>query len=50
MAGNRYATVNVLVSKKFAEKSKFGFFHVNTVTMDYKDKNKGDLALQNPLG
>ena len=49
MAGNRYATANVVVSKNFKENSPVGFFHLNTLTMDYKDRNGDDLALQNLL-
>jgi len=30
MAGNRYATVNVVMSKNFTENSKLDFFHLNT--------------------
>jgi hypothetical protein len=49
MAGNRYATINVVLSKNFSQTSRFGFFHLNTLTMNYSDKNKNDLALQNLL-
>lgn len=49
MAGNQYATINLVVSKQFAETSRFGFFHLNSLTMHYQDKNKNDLALQNLL-
>lgn len=47
MMGNRYSTVNVVLSKPFTETSKLGFFHLNTLTVNYNDKNKNDLALQN---
>ncbi len=49
MLGSRYTAINVVVSKQFAEHSKFGFFHLNSLTIDYQDKNKSDLALQNLL-
>jgi hypothetical protein len=49
MAGNRYASVNVVVIKNFSETSRFGFFHLNSLTMNYNDKTKDDLALQNLL-
>lgn len=47
MMGNRYSTVNVVLSKLFTETSRLGFFHLNTLTVNYTDKNKNDLALQN---
>lgn len=47
MMGNRYSTVNVVLSKPFTETSRLGFFHLNTLTVNYNDKNKNDLALQN---
>jgi hypothetical protein len=49
MAGNQYATVNVVLSKNFTPTSRIGFFHLNTLTMNYTDKTKDDLALQNLL-
>jgi len=47
MMGYRYSTVNLVLSKPFTETSKLGFFHLNTLTVNYNDKNKNDLALQN---
>ena len=49
MAGQRYALVNVVMSKKFNPDSKIGFFHVNSLTMDYNDKSKDNLVVQNML-
>jgi hypothetical protein len=49
MVGNQYSTINLVVSKQFAEASKLGFFHLNSLTMHHDDKNKNDLALQNLL-
>ncbi|MGI9175352.1 MAG: hypothetical protein ACR2GR_08560 [Rhodothermales bacterium] len=49
MAGSRYASINVVMSKSFSASSKFGFFHLNTLTMDYDDKSESDLTLQNLL-
>jgi hypothetical protein len=47
MLGNRYSTINVVLSKPFTENSRLGFFHLNTLTMNFSDRNKNDLALQN---
>jgi hypothetical protein len=47
MTGNNYASINVVVIKNFSETSRFGFFHLNSLTMNYNDKTKDDLALQN---
>ena len=49
MAGQRYASVNVVMSKKFSTDSQFGFFHMNSLIMDYNDKSKDDLVVQNLL-
>ena len=49
MAGQRYALVNVVMSKKFNTDSNIGFFHVNSLTMDYNDKSKDNLVVQNML-
>ena len=49
MAGQRYALVNVVMSKKFNADSNIGFFHVNSLTMDYKDKSDDNLVVQNML-
>ena len=49
MAGQRYALVNMVMSKKFNTDSNIGFFHVNSLTMDYKDKSEDNLVVQNML-
>ncbi len=49
MAGQRYALVNVVMSKKFNTDSNIGFFHVNSLTMDYNDKSNDNLVVQNML-
>jgi hypothetical protein len=49
MAGHRYASVNVVVSKNFSETSRLGFFHLNTITMDYNEKDNHDFTLQDLL-
>jgi hypothetical protein len=49
VAGTRYATVNLVVKKKFTQTSRLGFFHLNTLTMDYDEETSNDLALQNLL-
>ena len=49
MAGSRYASVNVVMSKSFSASSKFGFFHLNTLTAEYNDKRESDLTLQDLL-
>lgn len=47
MTGSNYATVNLVVIKNFSETSRFGFFHLNSLTMDFNDNTEDDLALQN---
>ncbi|MBN1790982.1 MAG: hypothetical protein JW830_10835 [Bacteroidales bacterium] len=49
MAGHHYASVNVVVSKNFTETSRLGFFHLNTITMDYDEKGNHDFTLQDLL-
>lgn len=49
MAGSRYATVNLVMNKKFTQTSRLGFFHLNTLTMDYNEEASNDLFLQNLL-
>ncbi len=49
MAGQRYASANVVMSKKFNTDSNIGFFHVNSLTMDYDDKSNDNLVVQNML-
>jgi len=49
MTGHRYASINVVVSKNFSETSRLGFFHLNTITMDYDEKDNNDFTLQDLL-
>lgn len=49
MTGHRYASVNVVLSRNFAETSRLGFFHLNTITMDYDEKDNHDFTLQDLL-
>lgn len=46
MAGNKYGTVNLAFGKNFSPTSKFGFFHMNTIQFDYKDKNNNSFIIQ----
>lgn len=45
MMGNKYGTVNLAFGKNFSQTSKFGFFHMNTVQFDYKNKNNNSFIL-----
>jgi len=49
MTGSRYLTVNLVVSKSFTETSKFGFFHMNTIGVDYDNKEENDFSMQDLL-
>jgi hypothetical protein len=49
MTGNRYLTINAVVSKKFAENSRLGFFHMNTILVNYDNKDENDFAMQDLL-
>jgi hypothetical protein len=49
MAGNRYATINVVVDKKFTQSSKLGFFHINTIQIDYRNKLNNDFMMEDLL-
>lgn len=46
MMGNKYGTVNLSFSRNFSPASKFGFFHMNTVQFDYKEKANNSFILQ----
>lgn len=46
-ANSQYSAVNLVLSKNFTHTSRFGFFHLSTLTKDYNEKQKDDLALQN---
>ncbi len=49
MTGYRYLTINLVVSKSFTETSKFGFFHMNTIGVDYDNKEENDFSMQDLL-
>lgn len=49
MFGHKYGTVNLAFSKNFSQTSRLGFFHMNTVQFDYKDKNNNDFILQDQI-
>lgn len=49
MIGYKYGAVNLAFSKNFSEKSRLGFFHMNTVQFDFKDKDKNSFILQDLL-
>jgi hypothetical protein len=49
MMGHKYGTVNLSFSKNFSQTSRLGFFHMNTVQFDYKDKNNNSFILQDQI-
>lgn len=49
MAGNKYGTFKMIVSKNFSETSKFGIFHINILQFDYLKNTDNDLMLQDLL-
>ena len=49
MMGHEYGTVNLSFSKNFTQKCRLGFFHMNTVQFDYKDKNNNSFILQDQI-
>jgi hypothetical protein len=49
MLGQKYGTVNLSFSKNFSPASRFGFFHMNTIQFDYKDKNYNSFIVQDQL-
>ncbi len=49
MAGTRYASANVVLSRNLSPGSRFGFFHLNTIVMGYGNEAADDLAMQNLL-
>jgi hypothetical protein len=49
MMGQKYGTVNLAFSRNFSQTSRLGFFHMNTVQFDYKDKNNNGFILQDLL-
>jgi hypothetical protein len=46
MMGHKYGTVNLAFSRNFSQTSRFGFFHMNTVQFDYKNKDNDCFILQ----
>lgn len=46
MFGNKYGTVNMVLNKKFSQTSRLGFFHMNTVSFDYDEKENNSFILQ----
>lgn len=48
-ATHRYASFNLVVSKKLAAGSPFGFFHQSTLSADYDDETQDDIAVQDLL-
>ena len=49
MLGNKYGSVNVVLTKKFSKNSRFGFFHLNTVEFNYNEEQKNSFILQDLL-
>ena len=49
MIGQKYGTVNLIYDKHFSQNSKLGFFHMNTVQFDFKDKSGNSFILQDQL-
>lgn len=49
MLGNKYGSVNVVLTKKFSQNSRFGFFHLNTVEFNYNEEHKNSFILQDLL-
>jgi hypothetical protein len=49
MTGHNYGTISMVMSKKFADPSKFGIFHMNIVQIDYRHNKDHDILLQDLL-
>ena len=49
MIGQKYGTVNLIYDKHLSQSSRLGFFHMNTVQFDFKDKMKNSFILQDQL-
>lgn len=49
MMGQKYGTVNLAFSRNFSQNSRLGFFHMNTIQFDYKDKNNNSFIVQDQL-
>jgi hypothetical protein len=46
MGGNRYGLVNMVYSRNLASGTRFGFFHMNTITFDYNEKAGNSFIIQ----
>jgi len=49
MMGHKYGTVNLAFSKNFSQTSRLGLFHMNTIQVDYQDKNNNDFIVQDQI-
>lgn len=49
MVGHNYGEFTMVMSKKFSQNSKFGFFHMNKVQFDYISNEDNDFILQDLL-
>jgi hypothetical protein len=49
MIGNKFMSVDVNATAKFSDRSKFGFFHSNTLQVDLRDKAKDNFMIQDLL-
>ncbi len=49
MAGNRYSSFDMNLTKQFSESSRFGYFHMNTITVDYNEEFKNSFIMQDLL-
>ena len=47
--GHKYGSVNLVFNRNFSSKSRFGFFHMNTVQFYYKEETKNSFLLQDLL-
>lgn len=46
MLGQKYGTINLVFNRSFSQNSRLGFFHMNTVQFDFRDKSKNSFILQ----
>ena len=49
MSGHKFTSVDVSLSKSFTKDSRLGFFHMNTLVIDYNDKSENSFILQDLL-
>ena len=49
MAGNKFMSFDLSFSKSFFENSKLGFFHMNTLQVDYDERANNSFILQDLL-